>query len=343
MSLVKVGTSGLPGFKALQVQVRKVLAEGVERAQRAVEQERIRTYWELGGVLDEYLAEHGAGYGEQVFKRVAQENGLTASLVYESVRFRRQTGNLHTCVNLSWSHYRQVLSIEDTAEREYYLDQASAQTWSVRELVAQIQAAAYQGGLKSIASESVETMARVIAKRGELHTYRVAEKSFRRFLDLGCRTYLPLEPGWEDFETGALVRSVVDGRTVTGFRLEVATSRRKLYTFVAQVTDVIDGDTIRVLLDLGFGVFSEQKLRLRGIDTPEMDSVAGREARSFLAQALGEADRIVVTTTKVDLYDRYLADVFVLGGEMDPGRIARDGVFVNRELVRVGMARVWVG
>ena len=58
--------------------------------------------------------------------------------------------------------------------------------------------------------------------------------------------------------------------------MELAESRRRLYTFVARATNIIDGDTLWVMLDLGFGTFAEQKLRLRGIDTPEMDCVAGR-------------------------------------------------------------------
>ena len=50
----------------------------------------------------------------------------------------------------------------------------------------------------------------------------------------------------------------------------------------------------------------------------------------------------MITTTKVDLYDRYLTDVFVMPGEADLGRVARDGRFVNRELVEEGLARRWL-
>ena len=56
---------------------------------------------------------------------------------------------------------------------------------------------------------------------------------------------------------------------------------------------------------------------------------------------LAEANKFLITTTKVDLYDRYLADLFVLPGESDSVVIAREGKFFNRELVREGFARVW--
>ena len=43
-----------------------------------------------------------------------------------------------------------------------------------------------------------------------------------------------------------------------------------MYIYSAHVTKVIDGDTIEIDLDLGFGVwYRNQRVRLNGIDTPE--------------------------------------------------------------------------
>ena len=94
----------------------------------------VRMYWELGRDLDGYMIEHGKGYGEQVFRLVAVEHNLTPSLVYDALRFYRRVPNSHMCGNLSWSHFRLVLSVEDDEAREYYLDQAVLRSWSVREL-----------------------------------------------------------------------------------------------------------------------------------------------------------------------------------------------------------------
>ncbi|HAA74063.1 TPA: hypothetical protein DCE37_02950 [Candidatus Latescibacteria bacterium] len=80
---------------------------------------------------------------------------------------------------------------------------------------------------------------------------------------------------------------------------------------------------------------------MHGIDCPEMNTVAGRLARLFLVETLSPVARFVVTTPDVDLYDRYLADVFVLDRETDPRVTAMDGVFVNREMIGEGVARVW--
>ena len=327
-----------PGYRALQSEVRSILSEGLERAQRVVERERIRTYWELGSVLDIYLAEHGSGYGGQVFKLVATDCGLTDRLLYDIVSFRRSFTNSHTYANLTWSHYRRVLALS-VAERDYYLRAASDRGWTVREMEAQIKSGAMQllPGETTKGSKALE----VQAKRGELFTYRIVVKNGEELLDLGCRTYRPIEAAWGHSSEGDLLRSVPDRRTQAGYRLELAESRRRLYTFVARATKIIDGDTLWAMLDLGFDTFAERKLRLRGIDTPEMDSVAGRQARTFLVDTLAEVSLFVVTTTKVDLYDRYLADLFVLPGEPDPAVIALEGGYLNREMVKEGVARVW--
>lgn len=45
------------------------------------------------------------------------------------------------------------------------------------------------------------------------------------------------------------------------------------YTFPAQVTNVVDGDTLDVRLDLGFEVYTIERVRLAGIDTAEVYGV----------------------------------------------------------------------
>lgn len=92
----------------------------------------------------------------------------------------------------------------------------------------------------------------------------------------------------------------------------------------AVVVFVIDGDTIRVRLSDG----REEKVRLIGIDTPELDQPFGDEARSA-SQALvgGRVVRLQRDSSERDRYGRLLRYVYA------------DGLFVNAELVREGYAR----
>ena len=97
-----------------------------------------------------------------------------------------------------------------------------------------------------------------------------------------------------------------------------------MYQYRAQVKAVIDADTIDVLIDLGFGVHTMQRLRLYGIDAPEMRTEAGKIAKEYVKTILLGADAsmfVYVRTLKdrKDKYGRKLAVVY-----FDPITMAED-------------------
>ena len=50
----------------------------------------------------------------------------------------------------------------------------------------------------------------------------------------------------------------------------VPPSRKSCYNFrVTEVVKVVDGDTIDVIIDLGFDLYKKERVRIAGIDTPE--------------------------------------------------------------------------
>ena len=88
-----------------------------------------------------------------------------------------------------------------------------------------------------------------------------------------------------------------------------------MHQYKAQVKAVIDADTIDVLIDLGFGVHTMQRLRLYGIDAPEMKTEAGKIAKEYVKSLLLGADAamfVYVRTLKdkKDKYGRKLAVVY---------------------------------
>ena len=100
----------------------------------------------------------------------------------------------------------------------------------------------------------------------------------------------------------------------------------------ARVVRVVDGDTIRVELPSG-----EEAIRYIGIDTPESVKPGSavecfaKRASAFNARLVeGERVRLVRDVEERDRYRRLLAYVYR----------ARDGLFVNAELVRRGYATV---
>ena len=88
---------------------------------------------------------------------------------------------------------------------------------------------------------------------------------------------------------------------------------------VNKVVRIVDGDTIDVSIDLGFNIFTIQRVRLLGIDTPEIhtknfeEKQHGEEAKQFVINFIEEAERegyqIYVKTTLDDKYGRMLGRV----------------------------------
>ena len=86
-----------------------------------------------------------------------------------------------------------------------------------------------------------------------------------------------------------------------------------MYTyFVSSVDRVVDGDTVDVIIDLGFDLKKKERVRLAGIDTPESrtrdleEKAMGLEAKDHLTGMLEGADRLIVRTEKDGKYGRML-------------------------------------
>jgi endonuclease YncB( thermonuclease family) len=88
----------------------------------------------------------------------------------------------------------------------------------------------------------------------------------------------------------------------------------RIHIYQAQVVEVIDGDTFDLLIDQGFCNFTKQRMRLYGIDAPEMRTQAGKSLKSDLDSLYLTATWIVVQSIEApkskqfrDKYGRYLA------------------------------------
>lgn len=342
-------TEELPtGFSELRNRITDILARGKERARLAVEHERVRTYWEAGGVLNGFLAANEPAYGKQVMKKLAVAVGLSERLLYDMADMRQKLKILPARAKLTWTHYKRVLPLKEAEAREFYLQAASDREWTVRELEANIKADAYNKSASAKQNadnpgvlQAAEPMV-FRAVRGKLYISRIAERGGQAVLDVGFGKQFELDDGTpEGLKMGDLVRSVKDPNAPEGYRLEPAASRRRTYVSRGSVYRIIDGDTLWASVGLGFKIRSDEKLRLRAIDTPEVNTAEGKRAQAYLEKTLSEAGEFVVTTQKIDLYDRYLADVFYLPGEPDMQRVAREGRYLNRELVEKGYARPW--
>lgn len=78
------------------------------------------------------------------------------------------------------------------------------------------------------------------------------------------------------------------------------------------VISVVDGDTVRLIIDLGNKIHWTDNFRLNGIDTPEKKQLGYEEAKEYLKSLLASGiDR--VETHKPDKFGRWLIDIWVHG------------------------------
>ena len=85
-----------------------------------------------------------------------------------------------------------------------------------------------------------------------------------------------------------------------------------MFTYkVKEVTKIVDGDTVDVIIDLGFGLTKKERVRVAGIDAPETrtrdlsEKALGLEAKEFIREKL-DTDNIIIRTEKEGKYGRIL-------------------------------------
>jgi len=89
-----------------------------------------------------------------------------------------------------------------------------------------------------------------------------------------------------------------------------------MYKYKAHVVKVVDGDTFDFMIDLGFRMYTQIRVRLKGYDAPEIrgpEREEGKAVKQICVQILTAAEQIYIETTKTGKYGRWLADVEVDG------------------------------
>ena len=109
------------------------------------------------------------------------------------------------------------------------------------------------------------------------------------------------------------------------------------YRYMAKLGRVVDGDTMDVVIDLGFYVELRERVRLEGIDTPEIYRVKkdseeykkGMEAKEYVERRLNENENeMVIETEKRGKWRRWIATVHLRDSSKT----------LNDELIENGLA-----
>ncbi len=133
-------------------QVRGYVIDAQSKICRAVNSAMVEAYWEIGRTLFEVCGENDrATYGKQILqyiaKRLSQEFGKNFDVT--NLRKMRQFYRVFPIrdalrLELSWSHYRLLMKVEDAQARGFYLEESIKSGWSSRQLERQINTFYYQ-------------------------------------------------------------------------------------------------------------------------------------------------------------------------------------------------------
>lgn len=143
MSTETGNPTATPDYQNLLAQISDTYTQGRTRAVQAVNTHMTETYWQVGRHIIEFeqggkiRAEYGTGLLSNLSRDLTLRHGKgfsRSNLTYMRLFYLRYPICEKPSHILSWSHYVELLKLDDELERGFYEKQAIAERWSVPEL-----------------------------------------------------------------------------------------------------------------------------------------------------------------------------------------------------------------
>ena len=149
--------------------IRKIIAQARERAVRSVNHELTLMYWQIGQIIveEEQNGASRAGYKAYLLKNLSEQLVAEFGQGYSrrQLELFRQLYLTFPIANalssqLTWTHYKLLVRLDDPGKREFYMAEAMKNAWSVRQMERQINSMLYDRLLLSQDKESVLAVAK---------------------------------------------------------------------------------------------------------------------------------------------------------------------------------------
>ncbi|HDL5700105.1 TPA: DUF1016 family protein [Mannheimia haemolytica] len=234
-------------------EISQLIQSSKQRMTVAVNAELTLLYWHIGKRINDYILQgERAEYGQEVVKNLAQSlteqfgKGWSKRHLNYTMQFAATFPNLeivHTlCAQLSWSHFKLIIAIDEPIKREFYATMATQERWSVRTLDDRIGSLLFERtAISKKPDETVIAELSLLREKGEYNQSMVLKDPYiLDFLDLNDR-YME-----RDLEDAIL-------REIEQFLLELGAG----FTFVARQKRIqIDNDDFYIDL-----LFYNRKLK----------------------------------------------------------------------------------
>ena len=182
----------LATYEDIYSEIKEALLTSRSQAYTTVNFTMVQAYWQIGRIIVEHEQEGNlrSGYGKSVLQELSNRltkefgKGFSVRTLQQMKKFYVMFPNTNALRSqLTWTHYRLLLSVENEQARQWYMNEAVASAWSSRQLERQISTLYYERLLASREKEPVK------AEAGELLAPLEAEEFIKdpyvlEFLDL---------------------------------------------------------------------------------------------------------------------------------------------------------------
>jgi len=147
-------------------EIRQILDQARAQVAQTVNTAMVEAYWQIGKriVVEEQDGSAQALYGKETVKRLSQYltkelgKGFSVANLWNMRQFYITYGQEDFLYalrrELSWTHHRTIMRVEDPKARQFYLDACSKENWSSRVLDRQIKTNTYQRLLSTKSSQT---------------------------------------------------------------------------------------------------------------------------------------------------------------------------------------------
>ncbi|MBN2715858.1 MAG: thermonuclease family protein [Deltaproteobacteria bacterium] len=341
-------TNSDDSYNLLLDDIANLYEESIGAGVRQRNEQLVASFWEIGDRI--ITGEKRAGIVERYGKKLVLQlsvdltarfgDGFGRTNMFAIRRFRLTYERDELNDFLTWSHYKTLLSVRDPQIRSALEREVVAQRLSDTRLQEMVR----QAKPRKVA-QSGEAL--LHPRKGRLHLYRVVTKERRgrkqHLLDCGFNVTRKVRlNGIKRLSDGDYLASEKVAENEYRFELTECEGGER-YCYLAELLDVVDGDTLVLRVDVGFDTFVVERFRLRGIDAPEVQTADGRRAKQYVTRRVKPGSPVLLFTYGCDMYGRYLADVFYSTARVARHPSVATGRFLNLELIENGYARYYGG
>ena len=180
--------------------VKDIIENARGRIYRNMQNEMLFAYWKIGKMIvekqgGEARAEYGAGIIKELSEQLTKDFGkgyTISNLKYMRLFYIRFQKSHAVRGQLSWTHYRLIISLDDEKARDFYIKEAIEGNWSTRQLEHAIHALTYQ---RYLLSHNNHEVVEETAKKGNEENKQLIIKDPMVF------DFAGIDPGSKYFES----------------------------------------------------------------------------------------------------------------------------------------------